>query len=278
MVIVHRISLRATESQRRELQALGITLPPGIVLPGEGDPLVAFDVEEAHPHWKALEQLLRHWDAGDSVSTRFAKAEIEAARWLNLVPEWHHGYPQPGEDELGFGYRQATYDLTDWCDQCGIGMRQKAPFQMKSEPKWGRRGILQLNWVFDEYFVTPEIWSSVFRPHGIGCQPVMNTKRAELKAVVQLVVEEAVGLVTEGLASERCTKCQRVKYLPVTRGAFPALTTKPTRGMVKTKEYFGSGAAAHQRVLISQALAQAFTAAKVRGASFWPVQPGSGIA
>jgi hypothetical protein len=217
--------------------------------------------------------LFDRWRVFDSLTTEFTKGEIEAARWLDVVPDWHHGYPQPDED---FGYLRVTYDLAEWCDACGIGLKQKAPYQMKGEPKWGRRGILQLNWVFDEYFVTPEIWSSFFKPFGIACRPVTNTKGAELKTVVQLVAEEEVGIVTDGLTPERCAKCGRVKYLPVTRGFFPALTTKPSGAIVKTREYFGSGAAAHRRVLVSQELARALVAAKVRGASLWPVQSTNG--
>lgn len=41
--------------------------------------------------------------------------------------------------------------------------------------------------------------------------------------------------------------------------------------MVKTKDSFGSGASAYRQVLISWDLAQALAAAKVRGASVWPV-------
>jgi hypothetical protein len=94
-----------------------------------------------------------------------------------------------------------------------------------------------------------------------------------LKTVVQLVVEKEVGIVTGGLVSERCPKCDRVKYPPVTRGFFPAITTaRPTRAIVKTREYFGSGAAAHKRVLVSQEVARAMVTAQVRGASFWPVE------
>jgi hypothetical protein len=207
MLVVHRISLRATEAQRRKLQSLGVQVPAGVVLPGGGDPHVAFDIGEDHPHWDTLRELLHEWDTGDLVSTTFSNAEIETAHWLVPVPDWHHGYPEPSEKDLG--YRQATYDLSEWCSSCGIGLKQKAPFQMKGEPKWGQRGILQLNWVFGEYFVTPEVWSSVFKPHGIACRMVTNTKGAELKTVVQLVVDEEVAIMTEGLTPERCVTCGR---------------------------------------------------------------------
>jgi hypothetical protein len=268
MIVVHRISIRASEKQGNALEKLGVKLPPGNTLPGGGAPHIVFDVEENHPNWHALERLFHEWDVGDFVMTRFSADEISAASWLELVPDWHHGYPQPDED---FGFLRVTYDLGSFCTVCGMGLRQKAPFQMKREPKWGRRSIMQLNWVFGEYFVTPSIWSAVFAPRGVGRRPVTNRKGVELTTVVQLVVEEEVGVATDGLASEACAICGRVKYLPVTRGFFPALRTRPAGSMVKTREHFGSGASAHPCVLVSQELRRAMHEASMRGASFMPV-------
>lgn len=143
---------------------------------------------------------------------------------------------------------------------------------MKGEPKWGRNSILQVNWVFDEYFVRPEIWATVFKTRGINCRPVINTKAVELKSVVQLVVEEEVGVVTDGRVAERCSSCRRVKYLPVTKGMFPALMHEPSSAMVRTTEYFGCGAVAQKCLLVSASIASALAAEKVRGASLRPVE------
>jgi hypothetical protein len=107
---------------------------------------------------------------------------------------------------------------------------------------------------------------------------VLNTKGVELKTVVQVVAAEEVGIVSDGLPREEvvCSKCARTKYLPVTRGPFPTLTDKPSSSMVKTKEYFGSGASAHKRILVSQALGRTLAAVKAQGASLWPVARGNG--
>jgi hypothetical protein len=263
MQIIHRISIASSPDIRRELANLGITVADG--------GFVSFDVDESNKSWPELKEWVARRRAVDVASTKFSKKEIADARWLELVPDWHHGYPQPDEDV--FGYRQATYDLADWCDRCGVGMKQAAPFQMKGEPKWRKRSILQLNWVFDAYFVTPDAWALVFKPHGIECRPVLNTKGVELKSVVQLVAQGEVGVVADGLATEEaaCLTCGRTKYLPLARGRFPALTDEPSTAMVKTKEYFGSGASAHNRVLVSQAVAHSLTASKLRGASLRPI-------
>lgn len=269
MKIMHRIAFAATDIERRELQSLGIKLSSVTAMPGGGDPFVAFDIGEDDPKGPQVQLLLRRGGHSEGhVTTVFTKEEIDSSRWLE-IGAWQHGYPQPDEDV--FGYRQATYDLTDWCEQCGIGMRQKAPFRMKGEPKWGRNAIMQLVWVYNELFVTPDAWTRVFKPAGVGCRPVLNRNGVELKTVVQLVVETTVNIVTDDLASELCERCGRTKYLPVTRGKFPGLRGAPTASVVRRAEYFGSGAQADQRIIISQEIARGLASAAIRGASLKPV-------
>lgn len=271
MDVVHRIAIRPTAEQRITLEALGVALPPGIALPGGGE-YVTFDLRESHPNWEALRGLLNRWEAGDEVRPEFSIDEISSAQWHKLVPNWHHGYPGP--DHMNFGHLQATYDLGAWCDMCGQGKVQRAPFQMKGEPRWGRRGILQLHWIYDEFFVTPEVWRTVFAPPGVTCRAVMNTKESELKTVVQLVIEGApVAISTVGLVSEVCAACRQTKYQHPARSYFPALTATPERSIVKTAEWFGSGRQADKCVLVPQVVVQAMTAIKLRGASFHSLKP-----
>lgn len=264
MRIVHRISENVTAADRQILARLGIIAGEGI------DGLVTFEVDEDHEQWSAIADWVKQNGAFDYVSTEFTKLEIDQADWLVIMPSWHHGYPQPDEDNNG--YLQATYDLKNYCEVCGTGLKQKAPFQMKGEPKWGRRGILQMNWVYDQYFVRPEVWETVFKPFGISCRPVTNRKGAELKTVIQLDVSEEVDMKTEGLRGEACKLCGRTKFQGVVRGQYPPLTSSPKAAMVRSRDYFGSGGGANHAVMISKDLARVFSEAKVQGASLNPVQ------
>jgi hypothetical protein len=261
MKILHRVTINSSAEIQRELARLGVTTAD--------HGLITFEVNEADSAWPALQDWITRRRAVDITHTSFSKQELADARWLELIPNWHHGYPQP--DDGSFGYRRTTYDLTGWCEQCGAGNKQKRPFQMKGEPKWGRNGVLQLNWVFDEFFLKPEVWSNVFKPHDVAYRPVLNIKGVELTTVAQLVVADEVGIDCEGLPSERCVRCGRVKYLPVTRGPFPAITEEPRGAIARTREYFGSGKQADRRVLVSQQLARALISQNVRGVSLRPV-------
>jgi hypothetical protein len=271
MKIIHRISLRMTSTQRRELESLGVSMSDVVPMPG-GDPFVGFDVSEEHPNWPTLQQRFREWGTADLTRTEFSEKEVAAAAWLVLRPDWHHGYPQP--DEGRFGYREATYDLRSYCPDCGIGLKQVRPFRMAGEPKWGGNGILQLNWVFEEYFVTPQIWTSVFQPYGISAAPVLDVHGVELTSVVQLVVDREVDISISDLVERRCARCGRTKYHHVRRGPFPKLIGSPPAPMVKSTVYFGGGAAADKAVLVSRDLGAALRREKVRGAFVKPVADG----
>jgi len=261
--IIHRVSFGPTPQDREDLARMGIVV---------GNALVEmFKVDESQEVWPAVREWIARRKPTEIVYTKFSKSEVDAAPWLHLMADWHHGYPQP-EDE--FAYLGATYDLTNFCRECGIGKKQKAPFQMTGEPKWGSKSIMQLNWVFDEYFVTPQVWKQVFEPAGIRCMPVTNTKGAELKTVVQLVVDERVDIDTTGLSFEKCPHCHRIKYehAGVARGMFPAMVHQPSGLMVKTNQYFGSGASAEPCVLLAQPIAHAMRVAEVRGGALQPIR------
>jgi hypothetical protein len=99
MQIIHRISIASSMEVKRELAELGIVVADSRLV-------MTFEVDEAHSSWPALIGWIARHRALDIVSTRFTKRELADARWLKLIPDWHHGYPQPHEDV--FGYRQAT--------------------------------------------------------------------------------------------------------------------------------------------------------------------------
>ena len=230
-------------------------------------------ISEDDPRWNAVQALRHEFQNTETCCiTTFTPNECRQADWVTVNPSWHWEYPKPDDD---FGYLQVTYDLTHYCENCGIGQRQKAPFHVKSEPKWGMRNMLQLNWVFDEYFVRPEIWETVFKPFGIGAYPVLHHRSGqELKTVVQLKIdcELTVPLQLEGYSYEVCLECNRRKYLPISCGRFPAMTgVTADLTAVKSREYFGSGHSGFHEVFFSNALYRNCIEHKVKGVSYKPV-------
>lgn len=262
MRIVHRISQNLDSLMQARLLELEIVVETG---------LVTFEIDESNPSWAEVEKLAAEWNALDVVRTEFSKFELSNAKMLRMVPSWHHGYPEPSEDR---GYLKTTYVAGSVCKVCGSGKVQQHSFRLKQEPKWGNRQVLQLNWVFDEFFVQPETWRNVFHPFGILCREVVHVRTGKpLETIVQLCIDEIATtdlLISESSEVEQCLSCGVEKIVPIVRGEFPGLRSEAKSPMVKTKEVFGSGASSWRAVLVSSELFRAVADAKVKGVEFIP--------
>src|SRR5215831_10817776 len=183
MRIIHNISLNVDAQKERAFSEAGVALHP------EGPPslvagLATFRISEDDPRWPEVRALMEAFQIMDVSWTRFSASELDSARFLVLGITRHQGYPQPDHD---FGYRNITYDCSDFCEACGTGLRQIAPFRFLRPPTWGKKSVLQLNWVFDEYFVKPDVWRDVFKPLGVASLPVLLHKTGEvIDSVVQI--------------------------------------------------------------------------------------------
>lgn len=265
MEVIHRLALNLTESDVAELGQLGITVRGGFA---------GFDVSESSAIWPAVRDWIARRHPSDIERAIFSPRELDSAQWLAMRSDGQAGYPQPDPSE--FGYRELTYDTSEFCEQCGIGLRQKAAFRLDKEPGLRRTSIRQLNWVVDEFFITPEIWEVVFQPRGVAQREVLNLRGERLRTIVQLYVQDTVGLETSSLAPEQCPRCDRIKYVALARGPLPPLRDQPTATLVKTDEWFGSGGSAYREVLVSQSLRQALRAEGMRGVHYVPVQDAAG--
>lgn len=168
MNITHHVAFPGDELVYRALSAAGVELESGVS---------NFQIDESDPRWPTIEALAGQFMAIDIATTKFSLSELERASYVAFAATGHHGYPEPSDDN---GYLEATYDLSDYCAVCGIGLQQIRPFRFAKEPVWGLNSVRQLNWIFDEYFVKPEVWSMLFEPFGIGCRPVVLRFQAEI--------------------------------------------------------------------------------------------------
>ena len=250
----------------------------GIHLEHDGD-WGSYDVTEVDPRWPSVSAAISRYQAvsdalrgfsiagsnqGDRVWTEFTDTERNRAPFLE-IGAWHHGYPQP-EDVHRF--MRKTYDLSNACEICHVGAKQVAPFRMKKSPVWGRRSILQLNWVSDEFFVKPEVYETIFRPFGIGFRSVLLDKTgAELDTVVQLSIDAVVDVGVEGIPLEHvCSRCGRKSYERSRRG-FPPGPVGAEASMSKSNQHFHGYS---RRVYVNNSLYRKIVDAKLKGTEFDP--------
>lgn len=268
MKIIHRVTIHPDEYDRTALLAMGLQL---LETNNAYVRLITFEVEESHPSWPKIKELIVEWQAPDFIRTVFSKCEFEVATHYVMFA-LGRGYPQPEGD---FGFLRETYDLSDYCQVCGNGKKQIAPFRIKGEPKWGKKKhIFELNWVPGEFFVAPHIWETIFQPLGISYIDVLDHRTGKaLQNVFQLSTKDiAVSpLAIYNYPAEVCAKCGRKKYLPVSRGFFPSFETVSSSHLFKTQEVFGSGAEAWNAPIVSRELYKAIQSQKLSGVEFLPL-------
>ena len=269
MEIFHHYGIKLlSDEDRKAFANIGIELELGARLPWGAKTIVGLDLSESDPRWRPAQPLLEKYKITDFPFTKFSRSEIESASSLCMFGKSNSGYPQPEED---FGYLAETYDLTDYCSNCGTGYRQVRPFRLKTIPEL-ECNVLQLNWVFDEFFVARQVWADVFTSFGIECWPVIAHKSGdEVESVVQLKIEHRVDLATRKEEGNKCEVCRRWKIPLSLIGFAPAPVDRETH-ICRSTQFFGSGGQAFNRIVISASLCNRIRDAKLRGVQFYPCE------
>jgi len=206
---------------------------------------------EVNDRNKELVELIDFWGIEKFVATSFEKADHEMASlfWLSGIRE--EGYPQP-EDQ----YQTVTYDLSEFCETCGIGAKQNNPFRLQKRPNWNKGSLFELGWVFDELFVQKEFYEKfIFSHYQFQTREVVLHKTGKiLEDTLQLVIPESiVPLETGNIPYEECSNCHRKRFTPLIDGFLPGFTERIKEiPLVKTKEYFGTGIQASRRIYMSK--------------------------
>ena len=207
--------------------------------------------------------------------------------FLQVVAQGHHGYPQPEND-----YFSLTYE--DFCLRCGIHGAQRAPFRLKEVRRAPHSDFVQLNWVFDAFFVQSEVAAelSASGMSGISFGPALDHRSgSELPDRRQLLGDTVISCVeTARLPTVTCRAgneesqwrlaagrtrydastpyCGGVKYHPPASLALKPGALGGAPDLFQTAEWFGSGGAAHRLMLCSARFADFVTSRGWRGLEF----------
>lgn len=199
--------------------------------------------------------------------------------WFWLMAAGNQGYPQP-EDT----YFERTYATV--CHHCGMHGEQKAPFRFRAEPRARHSQFLQLNWVFDAFFVRPEVavdcasasltglaFNHVLR-NSTGV-PLANIAQMQISTVLPCAIIDSLPPVTcrpnneEGRSLDppfvEGPYCNRVKYHPPTTLGLASRALNGIPDVFQTAEWFGSGGSAWRATIVSERFADLIRAHRWRG-------------
>ncbi|EPF26287.1 hypothetical protein HMPREF1221_01360 [Treponema socranskii subsp. paredis ATCC 35535] len=264
MNIIHRISYNNTARLNKIFSAHGIKL--------KGDIVRYFDIGENDTKWKDIQLIVKKNDKDiidNQMKILFSKAELSSSKYFVMIPTWHFLYPQP---ENNFGYQNTTYNSSNVCNSCGQGLIKQDLFCIKTEPKWGNKDIGQLNWIFDEYFVTKKLKCMLEKRFRMHFLPVKKYKTDNLfDTIFNLEINSSVHIKNQDrLQYTICPICGKKKFRMCTDSFFPKITEMDSC-ISRTKEYFGSGYSAYKQIIINKELYLFFTQNNIKGVDFIPV-------
>ncbi len=190
--------------------------------------------------------------------TEFSKLDVTRASYGYLQRLSAKGYPQP---EDGFGYLQNSFDLSEYCSQCGTGAVQMNSLRIDKEIKWNRPGIGVLEWLFDAILIEKTIFETVLKPLGIKADSVFihkTNKQSETTVQLNLPITNSPVKDIDQLVTSTCSSCGRKKYTAQQIGYFSGYSIIPNDLIFQTQEYFGHGGMAYKRTVVSQQLLRLF--------------------
>jgi hypothetical protein len=249
---------------------------------------------EDEEHTDELIRKLKSFDFLHQVGTVYEKVDITNADWF-WITSGEHQYPQPEDD---FGYLNVTFNLDNYCSTCGIGKTQNNPFRLKTIPKQPKNQFWGLHWEHDSIFVrlvAKKIIESE-RIKGVEFKNVvLHKKNLNIGDFDQLIINTELekGLITGNLKtvtckymneeditlSEGCRNskdsnfCSRLKHnFPIRGGlTFNKSVFNGVPEIVKSNEWFGSGANAFKLILVSKRMKELFESNKLKGLKFTPI-------
>ncbi len=242
MKIKHHIGGDWSTDQINLLKGYGIYLKEGIS---------TFEIEEGSVYTE-LQPFFKNWGVLDVIYAEFTKKEKKDALLSIKNGRHEYGYPMPN---LNFDYKKLTYNLQDYCEICGVGLKQKDAFRIKSIPLGGKKPIFGLIWIYDELFVERKIYDEIFLPIGIKYRDVYQYKNnIPFSEIVQLIIPETEeNLNLENFNKEICSECGRIKYEAMPLNFYPIYKDN-IAPIFKSYEYFGSGSNAFKRIFFEKGL------------------------
>lgn len=245
--------------------------------------IAAIDMYSSDPHWEWIGKYVKEKNVHCLRDLVYSRTELREAQWMSVRTTWRYGYPEPS---AGYKFEDITYDKTNYCTICGVGLKQKDLFRLKKSPNWGRRHFFAPFWIEDELFMS-ETAKSVLHNAGItgvSFREVRNKKGSgQLPETWQLYIQHNTnpGLVLDKsyvAAVNTCPSCGRIKYGTTRENGsmqkFKKEALDYVPDVVKTYEVFGGmPLVAAQEILINQKAYRAIADNKLdRGLMFYPIE------
>lgn len=214
------------------------------------------------------------------ISLDYFKKELNAAAYLQLWLRKYSGYPQPETIDVKKSYINYTYDITNFCTNCGSGLIQNDSFYIKKSFNIEKIRFGGLYWVYDTFFITNELCDLLVKEGftGIEFLPVKNIKTEQpIDNIVQLKINTVfpTKLKYEVKKVIECNVCNQKRDL-IKDGSEITVSKEILKDLDKdfylSQEFTGDGLLCCRRVLISNRVYKFFNDNKIKNICVEPIR------
>ena len=243
--------------------------------------LLIFEIPESRADFIEVKEFL-DTKAGKIIQVRldYSKKELNAAAYLQLWLRKYSGYPQPETIDVKKSYINYTYDITNFCTNCGSGLIQNDSFYIKKSFNIEKIRFGGLYWVYDTFFITNELCNLLVKEGftGIEFLPVKNIKTKQpIDNIVQLKINTVfpTKLKYEVKKVIECKVCNQKKDL-IKDGSEITVSKEILKHLDKdfylSQEFTGDGLLCCRRVLISNRVYKFFNDNKIKNICVEPIR------
>lgn len=249
---------------------------------------IEFYLYEDNPKFENLKKEVSKFLKPQVIGTEYEKTDIKNAEWF-IVNAGEYQYPQPEDD---FGYLKTTFNTENYCEKCGIGKLQNAPYRLRTIPKQHNNQFWGLHWEFEAIFVRQET-KNILEKENIKAihfsNPVLNKKNIPIEDFYQLQIGIILEKGFDNYNAQTITckidneenwntnnnlkYCGKIKFHHPRIGGylFDKNIFNPNFDIVESSEYFGSGASASRLQIVSKRVKNLVEQNKLKGLSFIPI-------
>ena len=243
--------------------------------------LLIFEIPESRADFIEIKKFL-DTKTGKIIQVRldYSKKELNGAAYLRLWLRKYSGYPQPETIDVKKSYINYTYDITNFCTNCGSGLIQNDSFYIKKSFNIEKIRFGGLYWVYDTFFITNELCNLLVKEGftGIEFLPVKNIKTNQpIDHIVQLKINTVfpTKLKYEVKKVIECKVCNQKKDL-IKDGSEITVSKEILKHLDKdfylSQEFTGDGLLCCRRVLISNRVYKFFNDNKIKNICVEPIR------
>ncbi|MBP5577466.1 MAG: hypothetical protein J6X67_11990 [Treponema sp.] len=214
------------------------------------------------------------------IRCEYSKKELAEAKYLDIWLRRYSGYPQPEAIDVKNSYINYTFDITNFCTDCGSGLVQNDSFYLKKSFNIEKIRFGGVYWIYDTFFITTELRDLFIKEKFTGIEfiPVKNIKTKQIvDNIVQLKINaifpEKLKFDTKEVIN--CKSCNTIKNLRKDDSEIFApkeILKDLDKDFYLSQEWHGAGLLCCKTVLISNRVYKFFIDNKIKNINAEPIK------